>query len=166
VDLAQDPVDGVIATSSAAASAPMTTEQKIANILAVAPKEDAMATPTQAGPRQVHGGGGLTIGSDGYRAGYAYALIPVGESGTLGVAYGQSQGGRRGYSGGPGGGRGPGGRGQDGVSQTLNMSLNFDAANAAPEGCAPAFMDGSRPIEPVWASEMRGRSACSAGPRE
>ena len=160
--LAADPdVDGVIVTRPGTPPA-LTTDQKIANILAAARAEDdAVDTREIAGPRQVHGEASVSVGTGGYRAASVSALIPVGENGTVGIAYSQAQGGRGfGYGqgfGGPGFG-GPGMRG--GQSQALGLSLDFRDSKKA-DACAPAFYDGSRPVGPVWASEARGgRSAC------
>ena len=158
--LAAEPeVDGVIATRPGAPPA-LTTDQKIANILAASRAEDADSDVHEvAGPRQVHGEAGVSVGTGGYRAGYVSALIPVGESGTVGIAYSQAQGGRGfGYGRGPGFG-GPGMM-RGGQSQALGLSFDYRDSKKA-DACAPAFYDGSRPVEPVWATEARGRSACA-----
>jgi hypothetical protein len=93
-------------------------------------------------------------------------VIPVGESGTLSVAYGQSRGGLVGL--GPGyGGPGYGAPGHDrsgyarreGANQSLNLGFAFDASRDR-ETCMGALRDAGRPVEPVWAGEMRGRDDC------
>jgi hypothetical protein len=159
-------VDGVISTSSTV-SAPMTTDQKIANILAPARAEDAADKAGEIGPRQIHGSASVSVGSDGYRAATVSTVIPIGETGTLGIAYGQSQGGRGfGYGRGPGfGGPGFGPGRRYGTNQALDLSLAYDASKTADE-CAPLSRDGSRPVEPTWTDELRGRPACAAARRD
>jgi hypothetical protein len=166
-------VDGVIATGPAAsAAAPMTTDQKIANILAAAKQQDETGQTVEAGPRKIHGEAGVAVGSDGYRSAYVQTVIPVGESGTVAMAYSQSQGGR-GYGYGPGfgdlgyGGPGYGGHGygarRDGTAKSLGLAFDFDTSKSAgADQCAAAFRDGRRPVEPLWATEIRGRSSCEA----
>jgi hypothetical protein len=129
------------------------------------------------GKRQVHGEMGVSVGTGGYRSGYVSSLIPIGETGTLGVAvsqtdfgkhggygYGGYGGGYGGY-GGYGGGYGYGPRG--GTSQSLALSLDMRGGGGrsksdTPEGCAPGFRDGERYVEPVWVTEMRGDKSCAA----
>ncbi len=159
-------VDGVIATGTGV-SAPMTTDQKIANILSAARVEDAADKAIATGPRQIHGSASVSVGSDGYRAATVATVIPIGETGTLGLAYGQSQGGRGfGYGRGPGYGDpgfGPGRRSLL-ANQALDMSLAFDARRSS-DDCAPVSREYARPGE-TWTNDMRGRSACAAAPRD
>ena len=64
------------------------------------------------GKRQVHGEMGVSVGTGGYRSGYVSSLIPIGETGTLGVAVSQTDFGKHGgygYGGGYGGYGGYGG---------------------------------------------------------
>lgn len=150
--LAAEPeVDGVIVTRPGTPPA-LTTDQKIANILAAARAEDERDDVREAaGPRQVHGEASVSVGSGGYRAASVSAVMPVGENGMVGIAYSQAQGGR-GFGYGPGMMRG-------GRSQALGMSFDFHDSKKA-DACAPAFHDRSRPVEPVWSTEARGRSGC------
>lgn len=124
------------------------------------------------GKRQVHGEMGVSVGTGGYRSGYVSSLIPVGETGTLGVAVSQTDfgkhggygyGGYGGYGDGYGYGWGPRG----GTSQSLALSLDMRGGGGrsksdTPEGCAPGFRDGDRYVEPVWVTQMRGDKSCAA----
>lgn len=47
--------------------------------------------------RQIHGEVGASIGTGGYKSAYVSALIPVGETGTLGIAYSETDHGKNGY---------------------------------------------------------------------
>jgi hypothetical protein len=128
------------------------------------------------GKRQVHGEVGASIGTGGYRSGYASALIPIGESSTLGVAVSQTDFGKHGGGYGYGGyGYGYGGYGgydgygygrRGGTSQSLALSLDVrnggGRGSDTPEGCAPGFRDGDRYVEPVWVTQMRGDRGCAA----
>jgi hypothetical protein len=128
------------------------------------------------GKRQVHGEVGVSVGTGGYRSGYVSSLIPIGETGTLGIAVGQTDFGKHGgYGyGGYGGGYGYGGYGggygygpRGGTSQSLALSLDMRGGGKrsrsdTPEGCAPGFRDGERYVEPVWVTEMRGDKSCTA----
>ncbi len=134
------------------------------------------------GKRQVHGEVGVSVGTGGYRSGYVSSLIPIGETGTLGVAvsktdFGKHDGGYGygygGYGGGYGGYGGPYGYGwgpRGGSSQSLALSLDMRGGGGrsksdTPEGCAPGFRDGERYVEPVWVTEMRGDKSCDAAAR-
>ena len=124
------------------------------------------------GKRQVHGEVGVSVGTGGYRSGYVSSLIPIGETGTLGVAVSQTDYGKHGgygYGGygGYGGGYGYGWAPRGGTSQSLALSLDMRGGGGrsksdTPEGCAPGFRDGDRYVEPVWVTEMRGDKSCAA----
>ncbi|WP_165184402.1 hypothetical protein [Caulobacter soli] len=130
------------------------------------------------GKRQVHGEMGVSVGTGGYRSGYVSSLIPIGETGTLGVAVSQTDFGKHGggygyggYGGGYGGYGGYGGGygyGRGGTSQSLALSLDMRGGGSGrsrsdtPEGCAPGFRDGERYVEPVWVTQMRGDKSCAA----
>jgi hypothetical protein len=116
---------------------------------------------------------GVSVGTGGYRSGYVSSLIPIGETGTLGVAVSQTDfgkhGGGYGYGGygGYGGGYGYGWGPRGGTSQSLALSLDMRGGakrsrSDTPEGCAPGFRDGERYVEPVWVTEMRGDKSCAA----
>jgi hypothetical protein len=158
-------LDGVIATGpSGSASPAMTTDQKVANILAGARAEDGVERQAAVDPRKIHGEAGVSVGSDGYRSAYVHTIVPVGETGAVALSYSQSKGGR-GY--GPGYGYdGPiGGRfgGRAGDNRSFGLAMDFDTTKReAASDCRPAFRGGGQPVEPLWASEIRGRSACEA----
>ena len=123
--------------------------------------------------RTIHGGGGVSIGTGGYRSGYVYTLIPVGEDGTLGLAYSQTDYGKNGaygwgdydgygYGGyGRGYARGYAGRGGTSRSASVMLDLSHDGAAPADDRCAPGFRDGDRTVEPLWVTKARGH-ACKA----
>lgn len=164
-----------------APSRPMTTDEQIAAYLATSPA----LTPESDGPvgvtaasaaeqpkRQIHGAMGATIGTGGYRSGYVSTLIPLGETGTLGIAveqtdfgdnvvYGRGYG--RGYGHGLGGygGYGDGlwaGRGGRRSSVAVSLALGGGDRDAVPQGCAPGGFRGTdgRYVEPLWVTRMRG----------
>jgi hypothetical protein len=128
------------------------------------------------GKRQVHGEMGVSVGTGGYRSGYVSSLIPIGETGTLGVAISQTDfgkhggygyGGYEGYGGYGGYGDGYGWGRRGGTSQSLALSLDMRGGGGrsksdTPEGCAPGFRDGDRYVEPVWVTQMRGDKSCPA----
>ena len=131
------------------------------------------------GKRQVHGEVGMSVGTGGYRSGYVSTLIPIGETGTLGVAVGQTDYGKHGGGYGYGGyGAGYGGYGygygygrRGGTQQSLALSLDLRGGASGrtsdtPEGCAPGFRDGDRYVEPVWVIQMRGDRGCAAATPE
>jgi hypothetical protein len=124
------------------------------------------------GKRQVHGEVSVAVGTGGYRSGSVSALIPVGETGTLGVAVGKTDFGKHGgyaydgYGYGRGGGYGYGWGPRGGTSQSLALSLDMRDGGRrrsdTPEGCAPGFRDGEQYVEPLWVTEMRGGRSCAA----
>ncbi len=142
---------------------------------------DAGPSQEEGGKRQIHGGGGVSVGTGGYRSGYVYSLIPVGDNGTLGIAVSQTDYGKNrvpyygygygypdyGYS--PysyspyGYGRGYGARG--GRSQSLAVSYSHDetreSSSSTPDGCAPGFRDGDRYVEPLWVTRQHNDQSCT-----
>jgi hypothetical protein len=133
--------------------------------------------------RTIHGGAGVSIGTGGYKSGYVYTLIPIGETGTLGLAYSQTDYGKNGgllygdsygdpYDGygygygrsayGQGYGRGYGRGLRGGTSKSLAVSLDMTGDASEPEGCAPGFRDGSRYVEPVWVTNLNGGRTCQS----
>ena len=170
---------------AASASRPLTTEEQVAAWTARSPKisrsddqDDALwpaddVNQDSSAKRQVHGVASVTVGTGGYRSAYVSSLIPLGESGTLGIAVSQTDYGKNGgfgYYGDPYGyddygygyGRGWGRRG--GTSQSVGLSLDMTGKNrggaSTPEGCAPGFRDGDRYVEPVWVTRMNGNRDC------
>ena len=125
------------------------------------------------GKRQVHGEMGVAVGTGGYRSGYVSALIPVGETGTVGVAVSKTDFGKHGgygyggydgygYGGGYGYGRGPRGGSSQSLALSLDMRDGGRRRSDTPEGCAPGFRDGEQYVEPLWVTEMRGGRSCAA----
>ena len=185
-ELAQAQADAKAKADAARTAKPISTEDQVAAWLSSAPpvgregaldyaerpRLDVNGYPLDKdGKRQVHGEVGMSVGTGGYRSGYASALIPIGENSTLGVAVGQTDygkhGGGYGYGGygygGYGDGYGYGRRG--GTEQSLALSLDMRGGGRksdTPEGCAPGFRDGDRYIEPVWVTQMRGDRSCMA----
>lgn len=125
------------------------------------------------GKRRIHGQMSVSVGTGGYRSASASALIPVGESTTVGVAVSKTDFGRRGawaYGDGYGGyGYGDPTRMRGGERQSLAVSVMSGAGGrrgAVPEGCAPGFRDGGRYIEPLWVDGLRdGAHPCAASER-
>jgi hypothetical protein len=188
-ELAQAKADAQARAEAERAAKPVSTQDQISAWVAEAPPIeggplgyapradlDVNGYPLDKdGKRQVHGEVGVSVGTGGYRSGYVSSLIPIGETGTLGVTVGQTDfgkhgggygyGGYGGYGGGYGAGYGWGPRG--GTSQSLALSLDMRGGGKrsrsdTPEGCAPGFRDGERYVEPVWVTEMRGDKSCAA----
>lgn len=174
------------APAATATPAPLTTQQQIDNFIYHSPPMDddhrgilpaGLSGDRDAdGKRKVHGSMGVSVGTGGYRSGYASALIPVGESTTVGIAVSKTDFGKHGggwydpyYGGGygPGYGYAPGyGRTRGGSQQSVALSVMSGRASRsadAPDGCAPGFRDGGRYVEPLWVEGLRdGAHPCSA----
>jgi len=173
-------------SSTANAAKPsVSQDMMIARLNQAAPVADrAPAAYADAGPqpeekRQVHGGAGVSVGTGGYRSGYVYSLIPVGDTGTLGIAVSQTDYGKNyvpygygygygypgyGYS---GYGYAPYGYARGGRSQSLAVSYSQDLTRqdndaSAPEGCAPGFRDGDQYIEAPWVTRLHRDRPCTA----
>lgn len=169
-------------TATAVAKPAVSQDMMIARLNAAAPASDR-ATPVayaqpqpEEGKRQIHGGAGVSIGTGGYRSGYVYSLIPIGDTGTLGIAVSETNFGKNyvpyGYGYGayyPGSdyrpyGYGYGARG--GRSQSLAVSYTDDETRengpSTPEGCAPGFRDGDRYVEPLWVTQLHGQRTCTS----
>jgi len=95
----------------------------------------------QEEPRKVHGEVGVSIGTGGYRSGYVSSVIPVGKTGTVAIAVGETKFGRRG---GPGWG---GGYAPYGERQTFGLGLAFGEAAQAP--CRGQGFDPYSPTLPL-----------------
>lgn len=134
------------------------------------------------GKRKIHGEMSVSVGTGGYRSASASALIPVGESTTVGVAVSKTDFGRNGVwaygdsaygYGGYGAPYGYGGypmRMRGGERQSLAVSVMSGvgrrSGSAVPDGCAPGFRDGGRYVEPLWVDGLRdGAHPCSAADR-
>lgn len=164
---------------------PMTTQEQIAAFIAANPNPEIEDAPRGLlpagvdpdGKRRIHGEMGVSIGTGGYRSAYASALIPVGETTTIGVAVAKTDfGDAGGWYGGPyldGYDHGYGGprawrRGGERQSLALSVMTGGRERDAVPEGCAPGFRADGRYVEPAWVESMRdGARPCAAatGPR-
>lgn len=121
--------DGAIATAPSGGDAPISasqaaTNKQIDDFLNRADPEPVMIVPEK---RAIHGEVGAAIGTGGYRSAYAVTVIPVGQTGELGIAYGESR-----FS-------GRKGRGGGGSSKSLSVSLSLDKplVSSSPEDCIP-----------------------------
>lgn len=161
---------------------PLTTQEQIAAFIAAnaqaddAPRGVLPAERDEDGKRKIHGSMGVSVGTGGYRSAYASALIPVGESTTIGVAVSKTDFGKHGgWYGDPGYGAydhdygyryGPGfSRVRGGERQSIALSVMTGEATGSasvPDGCAPGFRSGGRYVEPLWVETMRdGAHPCS-----
>jgi hypothetical protein len=164
---------------------PLTTQEQIAAFIAAnaqagdAPRGVLPVEHDEDGRRKIHGSMGVSVGTGGYRSAYASALIPVGESTTIGVAVSKTDFGKHGWYGDPalgayghsfGYGRGYGygpsfSRVRGGERRSIALSVMAGGANGstdAPNGCAPGFRSGGRHVEPLWVEDMRdGEHPCA-----
>ena len=167
---------------------PLTTQEQVAAFLAANPTPQyddgprglVPADRDENGKRKIHGSMGVSVGTGGYRSAYATALIPVGETTTVGIAVSQTNFGKNGgyiadpYSYGPGGyydgyggyGYGRGLRARGGERQSIALSVMSGGASRGdntPDGCAPGFRADGRYVEPLWVEGMRdGAHPCAA----
>src|SRR5205814_1536860 len=86
------------------------------------PRDGPAGVTSGEEPRKVHGVVEVAVGSNGYRSAYVRSELPVGKTGTLSIAVGESR--FNGRVGGYGGRVGPGDR----QSLGLALSLGGDAA--------------------------------------
>ncbi|MET3666807.1 hypothetical protein [Caulobacter sp. 1776] len=169
---------------------PLTTQEQIAAFLAATPSPQYDDGPRgllpadrdENGKRKIHGAMGVSVGTGGYRSAYASALIPVGETTTVGIAVSQTNFGKNGgyladpygygpgyydgYGGYGGYGYGRGLRARGGEHQSVALSVMSGGpgrGDGTPEGCAPGFRDGGRYVEPLWVEGLRdGAHPCAA----
>jgi hypothetical protein len=87
------------------------------------PKDGPNGVTSGEEPRKVHGVVDVAVGSNGYRSAYVRSDLPVGKTGTLSIAVGETR--FNGRSGNGYGGRFGGGQSQ---SLGLGLSLGGDAA--------------------------------------
>ncbi|RAK58501.1 hypothetical protein DJ021_01145 [Phenylobacterium hankyongense] len=117
-------------------------------------------TTGQDEPRKVHGMVDVSVGSGGYRSAYARSDVPLGKTGTLSIAIGQTQ--FNGRSGGYGY-RSPYGYGYGGPysSQSLALGLSFGGSSLSdqPGRCRTAWADPRMNLDqplPVAADRFAG----------
>ena len=158
--------DETIATASAqAVPATDDTAAQIRQWIAAAPPpslgDGGVDGVVENAPRQVHGEVGVAVGSGGYRSAYAISTFPIGRTGALTVAVGETRNGRGfGYGGYGPGGYGPGGYGR-GTQQSLGISLDMGGSDRDETRCRPRFggLDGAEPLPPVgWGVRQDCRS--------
>jgi hypothetical protein len=122
------------------------------------PKHGPAGVTSGEEPRKVHGVVDLAVGSNGYRSAYVRSELPVGKTGTLSIAVGESRFNGRGYYGGYGGAYGGRFGAGDQQSLALGLSLGGDAAldprcrRAGEERPDPRFESG-RPLACQTAGE-------------
>ena len=63
----------------------------IASSPAAREREESVISQLTGSDRQIHGEVGLAIGTNGYRSGYFTSVMPIGESGSLTLSYGQEK---------------------------------------------------------------------------
>lgn len=86
--------DAPIATSNGGppAEAASTTAAQIDDFIRTSPAAERDAAPLAEEPRRIHGEVSVGAGSHGYRSVAAQAVIPVGKTGSVGIAVERSQG--------------------------------------------------------------------------
>jgi hypothetical protein len=119
--------DAAIATAPAGNGAPTAsqeaTNKQIEDYLNQRDPAPAILVPEK---RAIHGEVGAAMGTGGYRSAYAVTVIPIGETGELGIAVGESRfSGRKGWGG--------------GSQKSLSVSLNLDKPLVGPAStdCMP-----------------------------
>jgi hypothetical protein len=136
----------VVSTAPANASPQSSTEAQIADWIKGAPPlglsdDDAGGVISAAPPSNgVHGEAGAFVSNRGY-GGYVAATMPVGKNAMLGVAISDTQ-----YN----------GRYFRGNSRSLAASLAIGQPAQRPASCPAGVQIGSRYVEPLWASRIRG----------
>jgi hypothetical protein len=128
---------------------------------ATLPTDEAPGVTPGDDARQVHGVVELGVGTHGYRSVYMQSDMPIGKTGTLSVAVGETRG--------PAiyGGYGPGGYsygGYGGTRQTLGIGLDFSGEARDERRCGPGSWkdDGPRRLDPS-SVEVERRLPCGAG---
>jgi hypothetical protein len=115
-----------VATAPQTASGPSVADQIDAYLrtspAVVLPKDGPSGVTSGEEPRKVHGMVDIAVGSNGYRSAYVRSDLPVGRTGTLSIAVGETR-----FNGRLGGGYGRFGPG-DRQSLGLALSLGGDAA--------------------------------------
>ncbi|EGF89730.1 hypothetical protein ABI_41520 [Asticcacaulis biprosthecium C19] len=179
------PTQAEIAASGAddTIAKPVTTDDQIIAWLNNAPKieregrgDGLWSDRDGEGKRKIHGGAGVSIGTGGYRSGYVYTLIPVGDDGLLGLSYSQTDYGTNGnwgygyddypgygYPGAYGHRYGRGGATSQSFGLSLDMSDGARDASGTPRDCAPGFRVAGAYTEPLWVRNLRADGGCLPG---
>lgn len=88
-----------VATAQPGRGAPMSTAEQIDQFLKTSPAaelpQDTLGVTPGSEPRKIRGEAGVSAGSGGYRSGYVRSDIPVGQTGTVGIAVGETKFGNR-----------------------------------------------------------------------
>ena len=116
--------------TAAAAGAPPSVAEQIDNYLktspvAKLPADGAAGVTSGDEPRKVHGMVDVSVGTGGYRSAYVRTDIPLGQSGTASIAFGETRFGNQ-FGGRYGGQFAPGAR------QSFGLGLRFDDAALDP----------------------------------
>jgi hypothetical protein len=142
------------ATSGAPPTAPAATAPSVADQIdsylktspaVTLPKDGANGVTSGEEPRKVHGVVDVAVGSNGYRSAFVQSDIPVGKTGTLSIAVGETRfNGRVGYGGYGGGYGGAYGGLVPGQRQSLALGLRLGEAALDPRDlrCRQAGEDG------------------------
>ena len=156
------------------ASTKLDQDQTIAWLGSRSAVADKPVADTPKAESLVHGSAGVSVGTGGYRSAYATAVMPVGDSGMLGIAVSHTDYGKNalpyyGYGYGRDYGRGGwDGYARGGHADSFGLSYmnvgDDDRGPSAPDGCAPGFRDrDGRYVEPVWVTQLNGGKTCEAG---
>jgi len=138
----------IATASSTPAPTPDDTAAQVRQFIAAAPPpnldDGQVDGVVESGPRQVHGEVGVSVGTGGYRSAYAISALPVGKTGTLTVAVGETRFGRN-------GGYGYGRYGAGGTRQSLGLSFDMSGSDPGNDRCRPRSggLDGAEPLPPV-----------------
>ena len=139
------PSDTPVAQPSAAAAQTDNTDAQIA-AWTNGPGQGQPQADGPAPPRQIHGEAGVGFGSRGYREGYVYADIPIGQNSDLGVGVDDTQ------------FKTPRGRNVNSKSLALSLTINT-GGERGPGGCRAATMPmDSRYLEPMWVAQAHGEA--------
>jgi hypothetical protein len=139
------------------------------------PKDAANGVTSGDEPRKAHGFADVTVGSNGYRSAFVQSDLPVGKTGTLSIAVGETRfNGRSGGYGGAYGGAYGGGYGNgyssrfgSGDHQTLALGLRLGGdGGPGPQDlrCRQAGEDGSDLRDPQFAGGRQRPCSAAEGP--
>jgi hypothetical protein len=95
----------------------------------ILPKDTAAGVTSGDEPRKIHGTVDVAVGSNGYRSAFVQSDIPLGKTGTVSIAVGESR-----FDGRGRGGYGGYGGYYPGTHQTLALGLALGGAALDPQG--------------------------------